>query len=82
MTPFLILTTMLSFISSCRHHMHLQFLFSRFIEKGLRNCRNPLLRGHAIYRQWTKVFARFQFTLYISYKTTVFQNIILKSIHV
>jgi hypothetical protein len=34
------------------------------------------------YRQWTKVLARFQFTLYISYKTTVFQNIILKSIHV
>jgi hypothetical protein len=34
------------------------------------------------YRQWTKVFARFQFTLYISYKTTVFQSIILKSIHV
>jgi hypothetical protein len=34
------------------------------------------------YRQWTQVFARFQFTLYISYKTTVFQNIILKSIHV
>ena len=32
--------------------------------------------------QWTKVFARFQFTLYISYKTTVFQNIILKLIHV
>ena len=50
--------------------MNLQFLFSRFIEKGLRNCRlytrNPLLRGHAIYRQWTKLFARFQFTLYIS----------------
>jgi hypothetical protein len=35
---------------------------------------------HHMYRQWTKVFARFQFTLYISYKTTVFQNIILKSI--
>jgi hypothetical protein len=32
-------------------------------------------------RQWTNVFAPFQFTLYISYKTTVFQNIILKSIH-
>jgi hypothetical protein len=66
--------------------MNLQFFFSRFFEKGLRNCRiytrNPLLRGHAIYRQWTKVFARFQFTLYISYKTTVFQNIIMKSIHV
>jgi hypothetical protein len=26
--------------------------------------------------------ARFQFTLYIYYKTTAFQNIILKSIHV
>ena len=68
------------------HHMNLQFLFSRFIEKGPRNCRlytrNPLLRGHAIYRQWTKVFARFQLTLCISYKITVFQNIILKSIHV
>jgi hypothetical protein len=38
-TPFLILTTISSFISSCRHHMNLQFLFSRFIEKGLRNCR-------------------------------------------
>ena len=54
--------------------MNLQFLFSRFIEKGPRNCRlctrNPLLRGHAIYRQWTKVFARFQFILYISYKTS------------
>jgi hypothetical protein len=35
-----------------------------------------------IHKQWTKLFARFQFTLYISYKTTVFQNIILKSIHV
>ena len=36
--------------------MNLQFLFSRFIEKGLRNCRlytrNPLLRGHAIYMQF------------------------------
>jgi len=33
------------------------------------------------YRQWTKVFAHFQFTLYISYKTTIFQKLILKSIH-
>ena len=33
------------------------------------------------YRQWTQVFARFQFSLYISYKTTIFQKLILKSIH-
>jgi len=35
------------------------------------------------YKQWTKVFIWFQFSLYwyISYKTTIFQNIILKSNH-
>jgi hypothetical protein len=31
--------------------------------------------------QQYSLYARFQFTLYISCKTTVFQNIILKSIH-
>jgi hypothetical protein len=35
-----------------------------------------------IYRQWTKVFERFWFSIYISYKTTIFQIIILRSIHV
>ena len=34
-----------------------------------------------MYRQCTKVFACFQFSLYISYKTTIFQKLILKSIH-
>ena len=34
-----------------------------------------------MYRQWTKVFARFQFSLCISYKTTIFQKLILKSIY-
>ena len=35
-----------------------------------------------MYRQWTKVFACFQFSLYISYKTTIFQKLILKSISI
>ena len=34
-----------------------------------------------MYRQWTKVFACFQFSIYISYKTTICQMLILKSIH-
>ena len=33
-----------------------------------------------MYKQWTKVFTRFQFSLCISYKTTIFQKLILKSI--
>ena len=44
-----------------------------------------------MHRQWTKIvhaqtvdksIARFQFSIYISYKTTFFQYIILKAIHV
>ena len=34
------------------------------------------------YREWTKVFERFWFSIYISYKTTIFQIIILRSIDV
>ena len=41
------------------------FLFSRFIEKGLRNCRlctrNPLLRGHAIYTIYSYIFFSLQY---------------------
>jgi hypothetical protein len=33
-----------------------------------------------VYRQWTKVCRHFQYSLYISYKTTIFQKIILQSI--
>ena len=34
------------------------------------------------YRQWTNVFPRFQFSLYISYKIAIFQIITLKAIDV
>ena len=72
--------------------MNLQFLFSRFIEKGLKNCRlctrNPLLRGHAIYMQFIHTFF-FHFNIFQvadMYATSRYDNIFIlnnmSSVHV
>ena len=43
---------------------------------------NFMIKWYTIYRQWTHVCRHFQFYIYITYKTTFFQNIILQSFHV